>query len=109
MLAPAVHAPPAVRHPILVQAFVLANKTVVATSLNLVVDASNGSWWGAPLFLTAAAPGLAGTTFVFQPSPINGKYGQLVHAATGLCVDVAGVPYGHNCLHPNVRGLPYCN
>lgn len=75
---------------------------------DLVADPGAGSWWGAPLALAASAASPT-SAFTFVPAGGNLTTGTLVHAATGLCVDASGVPFGHGCLHPSVRGLPYCN
>jgi xylan 1,4-beta-xylosidase len=89
----------------------LANGTLSAPSfaqgMMLAVDPGNGTWPGTPVFLAPA--GSATSVFTFAPSSVNASWGSLVHAPTGLCLDGGGVPFGHGCLHPAVRGLPYCD
>ena len=90
----------------------LANGSFAAASFvsksGLVLDAGAGTWRGAPVSLVPAA-GAASSVFVFKALGADPAVGTLTHAATGMCLDAAAVPFGVGCLHPSVRGLPYCN
>ena len=74
----------------------------------LVADAGAGAWRGAPVSLQPTA-GAATSVFSFAAVGADAAVGTLTHAATGLCLDAAAVPFGAGCLHPTVRGLPFCD
>jgi hypothetical protein len=90
----------------------LANGTFTAPAFvshaGLVLDAGAGKWRGAPVSLTPTA-GAATSVFAFRAAGADPAVGTLTHAATGLCLDAAAVPFGAGCLHASVRGLPYCD
>ena len=90
----------------------LANGTLALASFasrgDLVLDAGAGNWRGAPVSLTPSA-GAATSVFRFAAVGADPAVGTLTHAATGLCLDAAAVPFGFGCLHPSVRALPYCD
>jgi hypothetical protein len=96
------------------QAFNLtAGGQLAATALpgSPVADAGVGTWVGSRVPLTpASSPPTPSSQFIFTPlSPTNTSTGTLTHAATGMCLDTQGVPFGVGCLDASVRSLPFCD
>ena len=89
----------------------LANGSISAplfAPAGLVLDAAGGTWLGAPVSLLPASSA-ASSVFTFAVAQGSTTTGTLTHKATGLCLDTSAIPWGHGCLHPSVRGLPFCD
>ena len=74
-----------------------------------VSDAGVATWWGARVPLTTGSAASSTSVFSWTPSTTNASLGSLTHTATGMCLDSGGVPAGHGCIDPYVRGLPFCD
>jgi hypothetical protein len=62
--------------------------------------------FGAAAAYEGLATGLASTSAAGLWVPTGAA---IVHAPSGLCLDVGRVPWGHGCLDPAQRAMPYCD
>jgi hypothetical protein len=65
-----------------------------------------GAYEGLSTTLTPSSSSPAPAIWTIFGPPTNAT---LVHKASSLCLDFGRVPWGHGCLDPGQRGLPYCN
>lgn len=96
---------------------------------NFTLDPAAGSllsYYGGALdtLLSGAAPGMAayeglGTTLSAAAAVPSALWAlragdapsaaRLLHVPSGLCLDLGRLPWGHGCLDPQQRTLPYCD
>jgi hypothetical protein len=65
--------------------------------------------FGAAPAYEGLATGLAPAASAARWSAPSPAAGPIVHAPSGLCLDFGRVPWGHGCLDPAQRALPYCD
>ena len=65
---------------------------------------ARAAWQG---LATALAPSAPAGTWRLQGA--TAAAARLVHAPSGLCLDLGRLPWGHACLDPAQRALPYCD